>query len=86
MASVKDFIEYEFVLPDGTKRYELVDTSNDMSVMQQINLCMKMHGAVAAHPVQPSLFDDTQFAAHLQEMRGYDSLSEECAARLGHWA
>lgn len=50
-------IEYEFTLPDGTKRYEFVDPDNDMSMMQQINLGLKLHGAVKAHPVQPSLFD-----------------------------
>jgi hypothetical protein len=52
-------VEYEFILPDGSKRYEFVDPDNDMSVMQQINLCVRMHGAVSAHPVQPSLFDET---------------------------
>jgi hypothetical protein len=50
-------VEYEFVLSDGSKRYEFVDPDNDMSVMQQINLGLKLHGAVAAHPVQPTLFD-----------------------------
>ena len=58
--SARDFIEYEFVLPDGSKRYEIVDTNNDMSVMQQINLGMKLHGAIAAHPVQGSLFEKQQ--------------------------
>lgn len=52
-------VEYEFVLPDGTKRYDFVDPDNDMSVMHQINLFLKLHGAVAAHPVQPFLFDET---------------------------
>lgn len=52
------YIEYEFVLPSGEKRYEIIDTDNDMSVMQQINLGMKLHGAVAAHPVQGSLFPE----------------------------
>ena len=50
-------VEYEFVLPDGSKRYEFVDPDNDMSVMQQISLGLKLHGAVSAHPVQPTLFD-----------------------------
>jgi hypothetical protein len=50
-------VEYEFTLPDGSKRYEFVDPDNDMSVMQQIELCKKLHGAVAAQPVQPTLFD-----------------------------
>ena len=43
-------------LPDGSKRYEFVDPDNDMSMMQQINLGLKLHGAVSAHPVQPTLF------------------------------
>jgi hypothetical protein len=51
-------IEYEFTLPDGSKRYEFVDPDNDMSVMHQINLGMKLHGAVKAHPVQSSLFGE----------------------------
>lgn len=51
-------IEYEFVLPDGSKRYEIVDPENDMSVMQQVNLGKKLHGAIAAHPVQATLFED----------------------------
>ncbi|QWG24151.1 hypothetical protein KMZ93_04270 [Bradyrhizobium sediminis] len=50
--SARDFIEYEFVLPDGSKRYEMVDTNSDMSVMQQINLFMQMQGATAARPVK----------------------------------
>ena len=50
-------VEYEFTLPDGSKRYEFVDPDNDMSVMQQINLGKKLHGAVAARPVQRTLFD-----------------------------
>lgn len=51
-------VEYEFVLPDGSKRYEFIDPDNDMSVMHQINLAMKMHGAVKARPVQSSLFGE----------------------------
>ena len=51
-------IEYEFVLADGSKRYEIIDRDNDMSVMHQINLGLKLHGAVSAHPVQASLFED----------------------------
>lgn len=51
-------VEYEFVLSDGTKRYEMIDPDNDMSVMHQINLGMKLHGAIAARPVQASLFEE----------------------------
>jgi hypothetical protein len=50
-------IEYEFVLPDGSKRYEFIDPDNDRSIMHQISLGLKMHGAVKAHPVQASLFE-----------------------------
>ena len=49
-------VEYEFILPDGLKPYEFIDLDSDMSIMQQINSFMKLHGAVKAHPVQPSLF------------------------------
>jgi len=51
-------VEYEFILPDGSKRYEFIDLDNEMSVMQQINSFLKLHGAVKAHAVQPSLFQD----------------------------
>ena len=57
-APVKGFAEYEFVRPDGEKRYEIINLDNEMSVMQQITLCMRLHGAVAAHPVQGSLFEE----------------------------
>jgi hypothetical protein len=50
-------VEYEFILPDDSKRHEFIDPDNDMSVMQQINLGLKLHGAVTARPVQTTLFD-----------------------------
>ena len=50
-------VEYEFTLPDGSKPYEFVDSDNEMSGIQQINVGLKLHGAVAAQPVQPTLFD-----------------------------
>ncbi len=53
-------MEYEFVLPSGEKRYEFIDPDNDMSVMHQINLGLKLHGAIKAHPVQASLFEEPQ--------------------------
>jgi hypothetical protein len=28
-------VEYKFVLPDGSKRYELIDPENEQSVMSQ---------------------------------------------------
>jgi len=49
-------VEYEFTLPDGSKRNEFVDLDNAMSVMQRINLGLKLNGAVGAQPVQPTLF------------------------------
>jgi hypothetical protein len=51
-------IEYEFTLPSGEKRFEFIDPDNDMSVMHQINLGLKLHGAVKAHPVQANLFGE----------------------------
>lgn len=39
-------IEYEFTLPDGSKRFEIVVERGD------IHHFMKMHGAVKARPVQ----------------------------------
>jgi hypothetical protein len=44
-------IEYEFTLPDGSKRYELVDPNAGYSVIRQIEVFRKMHGAIAAMPV-----------------------------------
>lgn len=45
--------EYEFVLPDGSKRYEFVDPDAGDSVLRQIELFRRMHGAVSAAPVKP---------------------------------
>ena len=44
-------IEYEFTLPDGSKRYEFVDPEAGYSVIRQIEMFKKMHGAIAAKPV-----------------------------------
>jgi hypothetical protein len=51
MAPVNGCIEYEFTLPSGEKRYEFVDPNAGDSVMQQVSMFMKMHGAVRAQPV-----------------------------------
>lgn len=52
-------IEYEFVLPSGEKRYEFIDLDNDVSVMHQINLGLKLHGAVSrTTPLLTSSLDD----------------------------
>ncbi|MDP3074740.1 hypothetical protein [Bradyrhizobium sp.] len=45
-------IEYEFTLPDGTKRYEFVDPDAGYSVMTQVGMFMAMHGAIIALPVK----------------------------------
>lgn len=37
--------EYEFTLPDGTKRYEIIIERKDFFIFQ------KMHGATSAKPV-----------------------------------
>lgn len=41
-------VEYEFTLPDGSKRYEIVYERREVLVFQ------KMHGAVSAKPVEVS--------------------------------
>lgn len=38
--------EYEFVLPDGSKRYEIVYEQKEVFIFQ------KMHGAVSARPIR----------------------------------
>ena len=44
-------IEYEFTLPDGSKRYEFVDPESGYSVMAQIRMFREMHSAIAAKPM-----------------------------------
>jgi hypothetical protein len=51
-------VEYQLILADGAKLDEFIDLESEISVMQQFNGFMKLHGAVKAHPVQPSLFQD----------------------------
>lgn len=45
-------VEYEFILLDGEKRYEFVDPDTYLSVMMQIELFMRMHGAIIASPLE----------------------------------
>lgn len=45
-------IEYEFTLPDGSKRYEFVLKGGSQSVAAQVSTFMKMHGATRAQPVE----------------------------------
>lgn len=39
-------VEYEFTLPDGSKRYEIIYERKEVSAFQ------KMHGAIKAQPVK----------------------------------
>ena len=50
--SANGCIEYEFKLPDGSTRYEMVDPDAGYTVMQQVAMFMKMHGAISAKPVK----------------------------------
>ena len=45
-------VEYEFTLPDGSKRYEFIDPDCGYSVMAQIRMFSVLHGAVKAKPVE----------------------------------
>lgn len=44
--------EYEFTLPDGSKRYEIVDPDAGMSIIAQLVAFKAMHGATSAKPVR----------------------------------
>jgi hypothetical protein len=44
-------LEYEFTLPDGSKRYEIVDPEATYSVLKQVEMFKQIHGAVTARPV-----------------------------------
>ncbi len=57
---MKEAVEYEFILPDGSKRYEFVDRySEGYSEITQINMFMKMWKAVSARRVSPPTDDWT---------------------------
>ena len=45
-------VEYEFILPDGSKRYEIICHPSD------VNIFKRMHKAVVARPVKQEE-DDT---------------------------
>jgi hypothetical protein len=47
---MSDFEEYEFVLPDASTRYEMVDLS--MPVGAQMFAFKRLHGAIAAWPLR----------------------------------
>jgi hypothetical protein len=47
-------IEYEFVLRDGSTRYEIVDPDAGYSVLAQVNMFMKLHGAYIARLLKPN--------------------------------
>lgn len=44
--------EYEFTLPDGSKRYEFIDPDCGIPILKQIGTFRKMHGAVTVRPVK----------------------------------
>ena len=44
-------IEYEFTMPDGSKAYEIIDPDCGYSVMLQIEMFVKIYGAVSAYPI-----------------------------------
>lgn len=49
----RDFTEYEFDLPDGSKAYEIVDmTCNRPSPSAQVHAFMRLHDAKAARPLK----------------------------------
>lgn len=52
MALRHEFAEYQFDMPDGTFRYEIIDLSLDMSPLRQIEMFRRTHGATAARPVR----------------------------------
>jgi len=47
---MRDWAEYEFVLPDGSCRYDLIDLT--VPARPQIWALRKMHGAVIVWPVE----------------------------------
>lgn len=47
---MRDFEEYEFVLPDGSRRYEIVDLTQP--VFQQVSAFKRLHGAVSGTPIR----------------------------------
>lgn len=46
---MRDYVEYEFVLPDGSCRYEIIDLT--APAMPQMWAFKRMHRAVAAWPL-----------------------------------
>lgn len=45
-------VEYEFILPNGDKRYEFVDPDGYLSVLMQVEMFSRMHGAIIARPLR----------------------------------
>ena len=56
------FEEYEFILPDGTSRFEMVDLSSPAGA--QIFAFRRMHRAVAVWPVRMG----ERFAGHRRRL------------------
>jgi hypothetical protein len=44
--------EYEFTLPDGSKRYEIIDPACGAPILKQIETFKNMHEAVSVRPAQ----------------------------------
>jgi hypothetical protein len=51
-SSMQGAVEYEFVLPDGSCRYEILDPA--LPIRQQMFAFKRLHRAVAAWPVSRS--------------------------------
>ena len=49
---MSDYAEFEFVLRDGSKRYEIMDLS--IPIGGQMFAFMRLHGAVSARPLEES--------------------------------
>jgi hypothetical protein len=56
------FEEYEFILPDGSSRFEMVDLSSPVGA--QMFAFKQMHRSVAAWPVRMA----DRFASHRQRL------------------
>ena len=50
----RDSVEYEFDLPDGSVRHEIVDLTSEQSVMSQCQALARLHGATGFRPLSMS--------------------------------
>jgi hypothetical protein len=49
---MREAAEYEFTMPDGSKRYEIVDLTSEQSAISQCWQFKRMHGATGFRPVK----------------------------------